>query len=78
MIVKRGKNFPLIKYIQNASATDSNETVSQIMGRGERKHESKTKYYLDDFMDEGMYLKRHSKHRKKYYQAEGFTLIEKK
>lgn len=78
MIVKRGKNFPMIKYIQNASATDSNETVSQIMGRGERKHESKNKYYLDDFIDEGRYLSRHSKHRKKYYLAEGFTLIEKK
>lgn len=76
-IVKRGKNFPLIKYIQNASATDSQETVSQIMGRGERTHESKTKYYLDDFMDEGKYLKRHSKHRKQYYKAEGFTVIEK-
>lgn len=76
-IVKRGKNFPLIRYIQNASATDSQETVSQIMGRGERTHESKTKYYLDDFMDEGKYLKRHSKHRRNYYKAEGFTVIEK-
>jgi superfamily II DNA or RNA helicase len=75
MIVKRGKNFPLIKYIQNASATDSNETVSQVMGRGERKHESKSKYYLDDFWDEGRYLNRHSKHRKKYYLAEGFTVL---
>lgn len=78
MIVKRGKNFPKIKYIQNASATDSNETVSQIMGRGERKDESKKKYYLDDFIDEGRYLMRHSKHRRNYYKAEGFTLIEKK
>jgi len=77
-IVKRGKNFPLIRYIQNASATDSQETISQIMGRGERRHKSKKKYYLDDFMDEGIYLKRHSKHRKKYYQVEGFTVIEKK
>lgn len=76
-IVKRGKNFPLIRYIQNVSATDSQETVSQIMGRGERKHESKKKYYLDDFMDEGNYLKRHSKHRKLYYLREGFTVIMK-
>ena len=75
MIVKRGQNFPLIRYIQNVSATDSNETVSQLRGRGERTHESKKKYYMDDFMDEGRYLKRHSKHRKKYYEAEGFTVL---
>jgi len=74
-IIKRGKNHPLIKYIQNAAASDSQETISQIMGRGERKHESKTKYYLDDFFDEGAYLKRHSKHRVRYYKAEGFKVI---
>lgn len=76
-ILKRGKNFPLIKSIINASATDSQETVSQIMGRGERTHESKKKYYLDDFMDEGRYLKRHSNHRKVYYTKEGFKVINK-
>lgn len=76
-IVKRGKNFPLIKYIQNASATDSNETVSQIMGRGERKHDTKKLYHLDDFMDEGRYLGRHSRHRLRYYKAEGFKVIDK-
>jgi len=74
-IIKRGKNHPLIKYIQNAAASDSQETISQIMGRGERKHESKKKYHLDDFMDEGAYLKRHSKHRIVYYKSEGMRVI---
>lgn len=74
-IIKRGKNFPLIKYIQNVSATDSNSTVSQIMGRGERMHESKKKYYLDDFMDTGHYLGRHARHRRVYYSKEGFKVI---
>lgn len=74
-IVKRGKNFPMIRYILNASATDSNETVSQVMGRGERTHDSKRKYYLDDFMDMGGYIGRHSRHRLKYYKAEGFKVI---
>jgi len=69
-IIKRGKNHPLIKYIQNAAATDSQETVSQIMGRGERKHDSKKKYYIDDFFDQGLYLSRHSKHRVAYYKKE--------
>lgn len=76
-IIKRGKNHPLIKYILNAAGSDSQSTISQIMGRGERKHESKKKYYLEDFMDEGLYLKRHSKHRINYYKKEGFKLIKK-
>ena len=76
-IIKRGKNHPLIRYIQNAAATDSQETISQIMGRGERTHESKKIYYLDDFFDKGSYLQRHSKHRVIYYQKEGFKVIKK-
>jgi ATP-dependent helicase IRC3 len=74
-IIKRGKNHPLIKYIQNAAASDSQETISQIMGRGERVHKNKKKYYLDDFFDEGQYLKRHSKHRIIYYKNEKFKVI---
>jgi superfamily II DNA or RNA helicase len=77
-IVKRGKNFPLVKYIQNASATDSNETVSQIMGRGERTHESKKRYNLDDFIDTGIYLSRHARHRLRYYKQENFKVIDKR
>lgn len=74
-IVKRGKNFPLIRYIQNVSGGDSNETISQIMGRGERKHKGKNKVYIDDFFDEGKYLLRHSKHRINYYKKEQFKTI---
>lgn len=73
-IIKRGKNHPLIKYIQNASATDSEETLSQVGGRGERTDKSKSKFYLDDFYDEGSYLKRHSKHRIIYYKKWGFPV----
>lgn len=75
MIVKRGKNLPLIKAIIYAGAGDSNENVSQIMGRGERKHESKSKTYIEDFYDEGKYLKRHSNHRVTYYAKEKFKII---
>lgn len=76
-IVKRGKNFPLIRYILNMAGGDSQSTVSQLMGRGERTHESKKKFYMDDFFDEGHYLKRHSKHRINYYKKEGFKVYEK-
>lgn len=74
-IVKRGKNFPLLKYLQNAASSDSNETISQLMGRLERKHESKSKAYMEDIFDEGCYLKRHSKHRINYYKKEQFKVI---
>lgn len=76
-IIKRGKNFPLVKYLQNAAGSDSHETIWQIMGRLERKHESKNKSYLEDFYDEGVYLSRHSKHRLNYYKKTGLKVIKK-
>lgn len=76
-IVKRGKNMPLVRYIQNAAGSDSQETIWQIMGRGERKDQSKKKVYMDDFMDEGVYLMRHSKHRIRYYKESGMKVIMK-
>ena len=75
LITKRGQNFPLLRYILNASAGDSAETVSQIMGRGERTHESKSMVYVEDFFDYGKYLRRHAKHRVKYYKNENFRVI---
>lgn len=75
MIVKRGQNLPLIQVIINAAGGDSHENISQIMGRGERKHESKTKVIIEDFFDDGKYLQRHSKHRINYYRKEGFKVI---
>lgn len=74
-IVRRGKNLPLTKYILNASGSDSNATVSQIMGRGERVHEAKPKMYIDDLYDLGKYINRHSNHRINYYRKEGVKVI---
>ena len=75
-IIRRGKNFPLLRYLQNASATDSKESVSQLMGRLERTHESKNRAYMDDLYDTGdKYLLRHSNHRIKLYKQEGVRLI---
>lgn len=75
-IIKRGKNFPLLRYLMNASSSDSQENIIQIMGRLERKHESKSKAYLDDIYDEGHYLRRHAKHRKQYYLKQKFKVID--
>lgn len=76
-IVKRGKNLPLTQYLQNAASSDSNATISQLMGRLERTDDSKSKVYIDDLFDEGFYLKRHSKHRINYYKKESFKVIKK-
>lgn len=75
-IIKRGKNLPLTKLLINAAGSDSQATVLQLMGRLERTHETKKKAYMEDFYDEGSYLKRHSKHRVIYYKKEGLKVIE--
>jgi ATP-dependent helicase IRC3 len=75
MIIKRGQNLPLTRCLINTAGGDSEENVLQIMGRGERKHESKKKTYLEDFADSGKYLRRHSKHRIAYYKKQGFKVI---
>jgi superfamily II DNA or RNA helicase len=76
MILKRGMNFPLLKYILNAGGGDSMGNLLQIIGRGTRTHESKKKTVLEDFFDEGAYLKRHSKHRVALLKSEGFEVVE--
>lgn len=75
IIISRGKNVPLIKYILNASSMDSEERAIQILGRGVRKHATKSKVYLDDLMFPGRYLNRHAKHRRNYYTIEKLKVI---
>lgn len=75
-IISRGKNFPSLKYLQNAAGMNSNEKSIQILGRLVRKHESKSKAYLDDLAYQGTYLSRHSKHRVRYYKKEKLKVIE--
>lgn len=74
-IISRGKNFPTLRYLQNTASMDSNEKAIQILGRLVRKHESKSKAYLDDLVFPGHYLSRHARHRKVYYQREKLKVI---
>lgn len=76
-ILKRGKNFPLMKAIICAGGGDSLAQVLQILGRATRKHASKEYTILDDFYDKGRYLLRHSKHRFKKYQEEKLEVYKK-
>lgn len=74
-IISRGQNFPQLKYLQNIACMDSNEKSIQILGRLVRTHQSKKKAYLDDLQFPGNYLKRHSNHRRIYYQKEKLKVI---
>lgn len=76
-ILKRGKNFPLMKAIINGGGGDSIATVLQILGRATRKHESKEHTYLDDFYDRGKFIRRHSLHRFQTYKNEGLQILDK-
>lgn len=72
MILKRGKNFPLMKYMLNAGAGKSPENIIQLLGRAFRG----CKFY-EDMWDEGTYLKRHSRKRDLYYRNEKLEVINK-
>lgn len=76
LIISRGQNFPLVKYLQNIASMDSNELSIQILGRLVRTHESKKVSYLDDLVFPGNYLSRHGKHRKNYYLRENLKVID--
>lgn len=76
-ILKRGKNFPLMKAIMAVGGGDSLAQVLQILGRATRKHKSKEFTILDDFYDTGKYLLRHSKHRFKKYSEEKLRVIKR-
>lgn len=76
MIIKRGKNLPLIKTLVNAAGGTSETNVLQILGRLLRSHSSKKKAYMIDMWDLGAYLNLHSKRRKRYYEKEKFEVRE--
>lgn len=75
-IISRGKNFPLLKYLQNCASMDSNEKSIQILGRLVRTDEGKKKAYLDDMGYQGTYLSRHANHRKRYYMNQKMKVID--
>jgi len=74
LILKRGMNLPLTETVINAAGGDDPKDPLQILGRAMRKKEGKKVKYFVDFMDEGKYLKRHSKHRLGYYKAQNLKI----
>lgn len=76
-ILKRGKNFPLMRALINAGGSEAVSISLQILGRATRKHKSKDVTYMDDFMDDGKYLARHSRRRLRVYKNEKIKVFEK-
>lgn len=76
MIIKRGKNLPLIRTLINAAGGDSEANILQIFGRALRKDGSKSEVDIIEFFHLGKYLKRHSKHRIRYYKNQSFPVRE--
>ena len=70
-ILQTGVNIKEITHFINARGLMSEIATLQALGRALRKHESKEKVYIYDFMDKEKYLVKHSKKRKKYYEDEG-------
>jgi len=46
----------------------------QALGRALRRHSSKTKVYVYDFLDKEKYLREHSIARRRHYEREGHTV----
>lgn len=70
MILKRGKNFPLMNYMLNAGAGKSPENILQLLGRAFRG----CKHY-EDMWDEGETFKSWSRRRVTYYRNEKISVL---
>jgi intein/homing endonuclease len=70
LFLKRGLNLPMIRVVINASGGEFYSNPLQITGRGVRKHKSKNRFYLEDILQKGKYLTKHSLQRIKYYKQQ--------
>lgn len=70
-ILQTGVNIQEITHFINARGMKSEIATLQALGRSLRKHESKSKVFVYDFLDKEKYLSNHSKAREKHYRKEG-------
>ena len=78
-IYDEGVDVPNLRTIIMAGAGKSRVALLQRLGRGLRRSAGKDEALVIDFDDKtGVVLKRHSKARRKVWEAEGFTVEEKR
>jgi superfamily II DNA or RNA helicase len=74
-ILQTGINIEEITHFINARGMKSEIATLQALGRALRKHDSKPRVYVYDFLDKEKYLKAHAKARRKHYKNEGHEII---
>tara|TARA_R110002110_G_scaffold292321_1_gene506370 strand:- start:12157 stop:13527 length:1371 start_codon:yes stop_codon:yes gene_type:complete len=74
-ILQTGVNIEEITHFINARGMKSEIATLQALGRALRRHDSKEKVFIYDFMDKEKYLREHSNARKRHYKKEGHEVI---
>ena len=70
-ILQTGINIEEITHFINARGMKSEIATLQALGRALRRHNSKDKVYVYDFLDKEKYLRDHSLARQRHYKKEG-------
>lgn len=70
-ILQTGINIEEITHFINARGMKSEIATLQALGRALRRHESKDKVFVYDFIDREKYLLAHSTARRRHYEKEG-------
>ena len=70
-ILQTGINIEEITHFINARGMKSEIATLQALGRALRRHETKEKVFVYDFLDKEKYLSGHSRARKRHYEKEG-------
>ena len=74
-ILQTGINIEEITHFINARGMKSEIATLQALGRALRRHDSKQKVYVYDFLDKEKYLAEHSRSRKRHYEKEGHEVV---
>jgi len=70
-ILQTGINIEEITHFINARGMKSEIATLQALGRALRRHDSKDRVYVYDFLDKEKYLRDHSLARQRHYKKEG-------
>jgi superfamily II DNA or RNA helicase len=73
-ILQTGINIEEITHFINARGMKSEIATLQALGRALRRHDSKKRVYIYDFLDKEKYLREHSIARKRHYEKEGHNV----
>ena len=74
-ILQTGINIEEITHFINARAMKSEIATLQALGRALRKHETKERVFVYDFLDKEKYLGSHARERRKHYKKEKHEVV---